>query len=75
MENKILNDCEFTDQDTESVTSKSNVPEINKFGVHSNDSGYVKTYFQFYSKLLNQQNMLQDYVRTTSYFTAVQNNL
>jgi hypothetical protein len=48
--------------------------EINKTGINSNDSGVVKSYFQFYSKLSNQQNMLQDYVRTSSYFQAVQSN-
>ena len=33
------------------------------------------TYFQFYSKLLNQQNMLQDYVRTSSYLNVIQSNV
>jgi hypothetical protein len=32
-------------------------------------------YFQFYSKLMNQQNMLQDYVRTSAYFNAIQSNM
>jgi hypothetical protein len=46
-----------------------------KTGVYSNDSSAIKTYFQFYSKLMNQQNMLQDFVRTSSYFSAIQGNL
>jgi len=33
------------------------------------------SYFQFYSKLLNQQNMLQDYMRTSIYFNAIQGNM
>ena len=43
-------------------------------GIYSIDSGTVQNYFQFYSKLLNQQNMLQDYVRTSAYFSAIQSN-
>jgi predicted RNA methylase len=45
-----------------------------KSGIYSNENSSVSTYFQFYSKLLNQQNMLQDVVRTSAYFTAIQNN-
>jgi len=33
-------------------------------GVLSNEEVCVQQYFKFYSKLQNQQNMLQDYVRT-----------
>lgn len=44
-------------------------------GIYSNDNGVVESYFTFYSKLLNQQNMLQDYTRTNSYYSAIQNNL
>lgn len=47
----------------------------NKTGIYSNDSGVIDTYFQFYSKLTNQQNMLQDYTRTSTYFQSIQNNL
>lgn len=47
----------------------------NETGIYSNDSSFVKSYFQFYSKLLNQQNMLQDYMRTSTYFSAIQNNI
>jgi histone-arginine methyltransferase CARM1 len=46
----------------------------NNHGIYSNDAGAISSYFQFYSKLGNQQNMLQDYVRTKSYFNAIQNN-
>ena len=49
--------------------------DIDKTGIYSNDSGTVKNYFQFYSKLMNQQNMLQDYVRTTAYYNSIQNNM
>lgn len=31
-------------------------------------------YFHYYGTLQHQQNMLQDYIRTGSYFAAVQNN-
>jgi predicted RNA methylase len=48
--------------------------EDNQYGIYSNDKGAINSYFQFYSKLMNQQNMLQDYVRTSSYFNAIQSN-
>lgn len=48
---------------------------INKVGVNSNDANATQAYFQFYSKLANQQNMLQDYTRTSTYFKAIQNNV
>jgi hypothetical protein len=48
---------------------------LDSTGIYSNDKAAVQTYFQFYSKILNQQNMLQDYVRTSTYFAAIQNNL
>jgi hypothetical protein len=57
--------------DMKSVENLAN----DKTGIYSNDSGTVKNYFQFYSKLMNQQNMLQDYVRTTAYYNAIQNNM
>jgi hypothetical protein len=41
----------------------------------SNAESNSDNYFQFYSKLLNQQNMLQDYVRTSTYFNAIQANM
>ena len=45
-----------------------------KTGLYSNDNGVIKAYFQFYSKLSNQQNMLQDYVRTSTYYQAITSN-
>ena len=48
----------------------------NKFtGINSNDSSVVKSYLNFYSKLMNQQNMLHDYVRTSTYYSAIFNNI
>jgi predicted RNA methylase len=43
-------------------------------GIYSNEKSSVNTYFQFYSKLLNQQNMLHDIVRTNAYYSAIQKN-
>lgn len=43
-------------------------------GINSCDSTSVSSYFDFYSKLSNQQNMLQDYVRTQVYYKAVSSN-
>ena len=44
-------------------------------GIYSNEDSSVQGYFQFYSKIANQQNMLQDYARTTAYYTAILNNM
>jgi predicted RNA methylase len=46
-----------------------------KTGIHANETTSITNYFQFYSKLLNQQNMLQDITRTNAYFSAVRNNI
>jgi predicted RNA methylase len=46
-----------------------------KTGIHANETTSINNYFHFYSKLLNQQNMLQDLNRTNAYFTAVRSNL
>jgi histone-arginine methyltransferase CARM1 len=43
-------------------------------GVLSNEEICVQQYFKFYSKLQNQQNMLQDYVRTQLYRDAIIGN-
>ena len=43
-------------------------------GIHSNDPSSVSMYFKYYSKLWNQQNMLQDSSRTGSYFDAITSN-
>lgn len=48
-----------------------NIISINNDTNESSES----CYFKFYSKLLNQQNMLQDSVRTSAYFNAIQNNM
>jgi cytochrome oxidase Cu insertion factor (SCO1/SenC/PrrC family) len=74
MENKAEDDS-GKDEYTLSYLSSPNDQNRHITGIHSNDSGFVKSYFQFYSKLLNQQNMLQDYVRTNAYFSAIKNNL
>jgi len=43
-----------------------------RFGQY--DPGSVQSYFQYYGKLGNQQNMLQDQVRTTCYRRAILEN-
>lgn len=44
-------------------------------GIYSNETSSVQTYFQFYSKISNQQNMLQDYTRTSAYYSAIFSNV
>lgn len=48
---------------------------IDKTGIYSNDEASVQGYFQFYSKIANQQNMLQDYARTYAYYSAIYYNM
>lgn len=53
----------------------TNIPtgdiDIAKAGVKTNDVTCVEQYFKFYSKLANQQNMLQDTVRTELYRNSI----
>eukprot|EP00270_Netrium_digitus_P012218 TRINITY_DN394_c0_g1_i5.p1 TRINITY_DN394_c0_g1~~TRINITY_DN394_c0_g1_i5.p1 ORF type:complete len:244 (+),score=68.44 TRINITY_DN394_c0_g1_i5:219-950(+) len=39
------------------------------------EASSAKMYFHYYGQLLHQQNMLQDYIRTGTYFSAVLENL
>lgn len=43
-------------------------------GIHTNDDTTVKQYFSYYAKLANQQNMLEDSVRTPKYREAIVEN-
>ncbi len=43
-------------------------------GIHTNDKTTVKQYFSYYAKLANQQNMLEDSVRTPKYRDAIVGN-
>lgn len=48
--------------------------ELATAGVKTNDETTVQQYFKFYSKLANQQNMLQDTVRTELYRKSILEN-
>ncbi|KAG4990508.1 hypothetical protein JHK87_023965 [Glycine soja] len=52
---------------TNAITSKSKFDE-------KIESSSAKMYFHYYGQLLHQQNMLQDYVRTGTYYAAVLEN-
>ena len=58
------------------ILSQQNKEKKNLFngGVYTNDEVTVKQYFGYYAKLANQQNMLQDTVRTELYRNAILNN-
>ena len=43
-------------------------------GINASESNSVAQYLKYYSKLANQQNMLQDAVRTGHYYQAITNN-
>ena len=49
--------------------------EGDKGGIHTNTESTVALYFKYYSKLWNQQNMLQDQVRTGHYHDAILKNM
>lgn len=62
--------------DTKNIENSSNKKENfgHKSGINSSETVSVVNYFDFYSKLSNQQNMLQDYVRTQIYYNAITKN-
>lgn len=43
-------------------------------GIYTNTESTVEQYFKYYSKLSNQQNMMQDSVRTGHYYEAIMKN-
>ena len=50
-------------------------PKLNgNGGVNTNDETTVKQYFSYYAKLVNQQNMMEDTVRTPTYRSAILDN-
>ena len=55
----------------EASTKKEGQPDG---GVYQSDEVTVKQYFGYYAKLANQQNMLQDQVRTELYRNAIVQN-
>lgn len=55
-------------------TSSSSVPSSFPSSSHLCDASVLTGYFQYYSKLSNQMNMLQDQVRTSAYFKAISTN-
>jgi histone-arginine methyltransferase CARM1 len=62
--------------DAKNLENNSNKKENStcKSGINSSETVSVVNYFDFYSKLSNQQNMLQDYVRTQIYYNAITKN-
>ncbi len=70
---------DYTDSDSEMSHSSEHSAQSSlkcntQTGIYSNETGSVDNYFQFYSKLANQQNMLQDYTRTSAYYNAINSN-
>ncbi|CBZ49608.1 protein arginine methyltransferase, related [Neospora caninum Liverpool] len=59
-----------------SVAGVRTVPNKRPMGGHMGemDASVVETYFQYYGKMANQMNMLQDTVRTTTYQRAIVEN-
>ncbi|XP_062187263.1 probable histone-arginine methyltransferase CARM1 isoform X2 [Phragmites australis] len=57
----------------ESLGNGSIISSISKFDTKIEASS-AKMYFHYYGQLLHQQNMLQDFVRTGTYYAAVMEN-
>lgn len=57
---------EYSSSSSESSSDDSFVE-----GVHGNDDNVVSQYFDYYSKIMNQQNMMMDNIRTGCYHNAV----
>ena len=57
-----------------SATHQKAQSAIEDGGIHTNDKTTVKQYFNYYAKLANQQNMLEDSVRTPKYREAIVGN-
>ena len=59
---------------TDNSTHQKAQSAIEDGGIHTNDKTTVKQYFNYYAKLANQQNMLEDSVRTPKYREAIVGN-
>ena len=61
------------DSISESVSKWENNTPCNEFD-RKTDQGSAELYFHYYGMLQHQQNMLQDYIRTGTYFSAITEN-
>lgn len=71
--------CAFEQWKKEVVVQGSHLPNGTELASKSKfddkiEASSAKMYFHYYGQLLHQQNMLQDYVRTGSYYAAVIEN-
>ena len=57
-----------------SSAGDNEMPNNDAGGIHTNDHTTVKQYFSYYAKLANQQNMMEDSVRTPKYREAILDN-
>lgn len=56
-----------------STKKPKEVPNVSEFDLRT-DAVSAQQYFQFYAYLFQQQNMMQDYVRTYTYQQAIHEN-
>ena len=50
--------------ESDKLDAESKDKLLKEGGVHTNNQTTVKQYFNYYAKLVNQQNMMQDNIRT-----------
>jgi hypothetical protein len=72
---KFILEMEAANQKLHNVKPKKFIKKRRKKGgVYSNTKTSVQQYFSYYSKFINQQNMLQDSTRMNAYHNAIFNN-
>ena len=58
----------------EEIKAPATTTTLTSGGIHTNDGTTVKQYFDYYAKLVNQQNMMEDSIRTPVYRDAIVSN-
>ncbi|KAF8819133.1 histone arginine methyltransferase PRMT4/CARM1 [Cardiosporidium cionae] len=66
----FLNACSNEDKNARKAGGEA----LERHHLHGMESCTVRTYFQYYSKMANQMNMLQDSIRTSFYQKAILEN-
>jgi histone-arginine methyltransferase CARM1 len=69
-----LKDFQYVEAQPKTVSPQPQRALIEGGGVNTNDETCVKQYFSYYAKLVNQQNMLQDKIRTGTYREGIFKN-
>jgi 2-polyprenyl-3-methyl-5-hydroxy-6-metoxy-1,4-benzoquinol methylase len=69
----FLGNASYSTETADANGNKETTTTVSKFE-DKIESSSAKMYFHYYGQLLHQQNMMQDYVRTGTYYAAVIEN-